>query len=155
MATRQQRRAILMHQHQSCLFTTLHAHRITVLQNYQKKSPFETFLNKNTQCLKITWNIAFEFWHFPSIFCLLKMTCLVKLFDRKLKFFQQFAKMNHFWHFWLTFVHSKCKRSSLRSQCWMRLFLWFSNTVNVDSYQALFCLLCWSDARYFCLLRKT
>ena len=29
----------------------------------------------------------------------------------------------------LTFVHSKCKRSSLRSQCWMRLFLWFSNTV--------------------------
>ena len=23
----------------------------------------------------------------------------------------------------------KCKRSSLRSQCWMRLFLWFSNTV--------------------------
>ena len=26
-------------------------------------------------------------------------------------------------------VHSKCKRSSLRSQCWMRLFLWFSNTV--------------------------
>ena len=28
-----------------------------------------------------------------------------------------------------TFVHSKCKRSSLRSQCWMRLFLWFSNTV--------------------------
>ena len=26
-------------------------------------------------------------------------------------------------------VHSKCKRSSLRSQCWMRLFLWISNTV--------------------------
>ena len=23
----------------------------------------------------------------------------------------------------------KCKRSSLRSQCWMRHFLWFSNTV--------------------------
>ena len=31
----------------------------------------------------------------------------------------------------LTFVHSKCKRSSLRSQCWMRLFLWFSNTVQI------------------------
>ena len=31
--------------------------------------------------------------------------------------------------FLLTFVYSKCKRSSLRSQCWMRLFLWFSNTV--------------------------
>ena len=26
-------------------------------------------------------------------------------------------------------LHSKCKLSSLRSQCWMRLFLWFSNTV--------------------------
>ena len=36
------------------------------------------------------------------------------------------AKMYHFWHFLLTFAHSKCKRSS---QCWMRLFLWFSNTV--------------------------
>ena len=29
--------------------------------------------------------------------------------------------MDHFWHFWITFV--KCKRSSLRSQCWKRLFL--------------------------------
>ena len=29
-----------------------------------------------------------------------------------------------------TFGHSKCKRISLRSQCWMRLFLWFSNTVH-------------------------
>ena len=43
--------------------------------------------------------------------------------------FQKLAKSDHFWHFWLTFVHSKCNRSSLRSQCWMRLFLWFSNTV--------------------------
>ena len=39
--------------------------------------------------------------------------------------------MDHFWHFSWTFVHSKCKRSSLRSQCWMRLFLWFSTTVFV------------------------
>ena len=29
----------------------------------------------------------------------------------------------------LIFVHSKCKRS--RSQCWRRLFLWFSNTVTI------------------------
>ena len=43
--------------------------------------------------------------------------------------FQKLAKMDNFWHFQLTFVHSKCKRSSLRSQCWKRLFLWFSNTV--------------------------
>ena len=30
--------------------------------------------------------------------------------------FQKLVKMDHFWHLWLTFVHSKCKRSSLRSQ---------------------------------------
>ena len=28
------------------------------------------------------------------------------------------------------YFYSKCKRSSLRSQCWMRLFLWFSTTVH-------------------------
>ena len=43
--------------------------------------------------------------------------------------FQKLAKMDHFWQFELTFVHSKCKRSSLRLQCWMILFLWLSNTV--------------------------
>ena len=44
--------------------------------------------------------------------------------------------MDHFWHFQWTFVHSKCTRSSLRSQCWMRLFGWFSNivTVTVSEY---------------------
>ena len=43
--------------------------------------------------------------------------------------FQKLAKLDYFWHFKLTFVHSKCECSSLRSQCWMRLFLWFSNSV--------------------------
>ena len=43
--------------------------------------------------------------------------------------FQKLAKKEQFWHFELTYVHSICKRSSLRSQCWMRLFLWFSNSV--------------------------
>ena len=41
----------------------------------------------------------------------------------------------HFCQFWRTFVHSKCKRSSLRSQfCKMRLFLWISNIVQ-DCFQ--------------------
>ena len=35
----------------------------------------------NTHCLKIIQNVAFEFWHFPPIFVLLKLTCLVTLFD--------------------------------------------------------------------------
>ena len=36
--------------------------------------------------LKITQNVAFEcfeFWHFPPIFVLSKLSCLVTLFDRK------------------------------------------------------------------------
>ena len=42
-------------------------------------------------CLKVTQNVAFEvlaFWHFPPIFDLLKLTCLVTLFDRKLQVFK-------------------------------------------------------------------
>ena len=37
-------------------------------------------------CLKIPQNVAFEF--FPSIFVLLKVTCLVTLFDRKFQVFK-------------------------------------------------------------------
>ena len=44
----------------------------------------------------------FEFWHFPPIFVLLKLTCLVTLFDRKLQVFKNSPKMHHFWHFQLT-----------------------------------------------------
>ena len=36
----------------------------------------------------------------------------------------------HFFAYLWTFIHSKCKRSSLRSQYWMRLFLRFSNTMH-------------------------
>ena len=49
--------------------------------------------------------------------------------SQKKSHFQKITKFDHFWHFSSTFVHSKCKCSSLRSQCWMRLFLWFSTTV--------------------------
>ena len=34
-----------------------------------------------------------------------------------------------------TFVHSKCKRSSLRSQCWMRHFLRTLNTVFLSDFE--------------------
>ena len=70
----------------------------------------------------------FQFWHFSSIFVLLKLTCLVTLFDRKLQLFKNSLKLiNLSW----TFVHSKCKLNSLRSQYWMRLFLWFSNSLSI------------------------
>ena len=74
----------------------------------------------------------FEFWHFPPIFVLLKLTCLVTLFDRKLQFFKNSPN----WLF-LAFLNSKCKRSSLRSQCWMRLFLWFSNTMRARMHSSI------------------
>ena len=32
-----------------------------------------------SQCLKITQNVTFEFWHFPQFFFLLKITCLADL----------------------------------------------------------------------------
>ena len=45
--------------------------------------------------------------------------------------FQKLAKLDHFLAFLINFCPLKCKRSSLRSQNWMRLFLWFSNTVRI------------------------
>ena len=43
------------------------------------------------QCLKVTQNVAFEFsiLAFSTNFVLLKVTCLVTLFDRKLQVFQK------------------------------------------------------------------
>ena len=38
----------------------------------------------------------FEFWHFPPIFVLLKLTCLVTLFDRKLQVFINLPKWTIF-----------------------------------------------------------
>ena len=43
--------------------------------------------------------------------------------------FSKTRQIDHFRHFELTFVHSKCNCSSLRSQYWMRLFWRFLNTV--------------------------
>ena len=51
---------------------------------------------QSSQCLKITQNVAFEFWHFPPIFDLLKLTCLVTLFDRKLQVFKNSPKWTIF-----------------------------------------------------------
>ena len=43
--------------------------------------------------------LNFYFWHFLPISDLLKLTCLVTLFDRKLQGFKKLAKMDHFWNF--------------------------------------------------------
>ena len=49
-------------------------HRPTVVENYSKLSHF-------------------EFWHFPLIFVLLKLTCLVTLIDCKIEVFKNLAKL--------------------------------------------------------------
>ena len=66
---------------------------------------------------------------YPNIFVLFKNDLSGNTVWPQDSGFQKVAKIHHFWHFWLTFLHLKCKRSSLRSQCWMRLFLRFSNIV--------------------------
>ena len=51
-----------------------------------------------THCLKITQNVAFEFFNFgiSTNFVLLKLTCLVTLFDRKLQVFKNSPKCTIF-----------------------------------------------------------
>ena len=107
-----------------------------------------TFLSKwIVGHIHIVWKLLkmshlnIEFWNFPPIFVLLKVTYLATLFDSKIQVFQKL-----FWHFKWIFGHSKCKRSSLRSQCWMRLFLWFSNTVDFSLHE-------WIYFRQFSLLK--
>ena len=57
---------------------------------------FCTVFEKSEKCHSRT----FQFWHFPPIFVLLTLTCLVTLFDRKLQIFKTSPKIDHFWHFW-------------------------------------------------------
>ena len=61
-------------------------------------SPLLTLFENYSKCR--IW--IFEFWHFPPIFFLLKLTCLVTLFDRKLQFFR-----NSFWGFLINFCPFK------------------------------------------------
>ena len=72
------------------------------------------------QWLQIIFIVAFEFFNFAfsSIFVQLKLTYLVTL---------RFSKTRQNWPFWWTFVYSKCKYSTLRSQWWMRLLLIFKH----------------------------
>ena len=62
------------------------------------------------QCLKITQNVAFCIfgsWHFLTIFVLLKVTCLVILFDLKLQVLKKIAKIDPFLAFLINFCPLK------------------------------------------------
>ena len=85
--------------------------------------PTEITLFENYSKCRI-WILAFSI-----NFCPIKTDLSGNTVWRQASGFQKLAKMDDFWHFQWTFVYAKCKRSSLGSQYWMRLFLWFSNTV--------------------------
>ena len=78
-------------------------------------------------CLEITRNVSFEFLAlaFSANFCRIKINLSGNTVWPQASGFQN-------WPF-LTFLMNfcPCKRSSLRSHCWMRLFLWFSNTLSL------------------------
>ena len=75
-----------------CLFPACFSNAVAKIQWRHNNSNEEG----STHCLKITQNVAFEFWHFPPIFVLLKLTCLVTLFDRKLQVFKNSPKWTIF-----------------------------------------------------------
>ena len=81
-----------------------------------QRHPFYSWPNSKCKknCSKITLKLShlnFHFWHFSLTFFLLKLTCLVTLFDSKLQVLKTRQTGPLF-----CFVHSKCKHSSLRSR---------------------------------------
>ena len=88
----------------------------TTIQKMTKKGQKKT----RPHCLKIIQNVAFDFY-----FGIFHKFCLIKTDLSGNTVFKNSPKSTNFWHFKVTLS----KLSSLCSQWWMRLFLWFSNTV--------------------------
>ena len=111
-----------------------------------------------THCFKITQNVEFEFWHFPPIFVLLKLTCLVTLIDRKLQVFKNSPKWNIFGIFnqLLATQNVNVARFARNIECDF-LGRFFSDTLmslNLISQMSLFmtcenCFLCITIAQNF------
>ena len=92
----------------------------------------KTFLSSKSHCLKITENVAFEiFWfrHFSLFFVLIKLTCLVILFDHKINLY-----INHFCIFhklffklqkWATFARQNEIFSAIFNHSAFLNSLWF------------------------------
>jgi len=94
---------------------------------------------KITQNVAIVWIVAFS-----TNFCPIRVDLSGNTERPQALAFQKLAQLDHFWHFYLTFVYSKYKRCLLHSQCWMRHFLWFSNTANVP--------VSWLFPKKYCIL---
>ena len=67
-----------------------------------------TLFQKHSKCR--IWISAFS-----TNFCPLKSDLSGNTVWLQASGFQKLAKMDHFWHFYLPFVHSKCKRCLLQS----------------------------------------
>ena len=93
---------------------------IWILAPKMKKKSNHNILFKNHQKCRI---LSFEFWRFSPFFCSIKSDLSGNTVWPLTSGFQKLAKIDHFGHFSINFCpHSKCKCSSLRSQCWMRFF---------------------------------
>ena len=88
--------------------------------------PIKTVLSGNTFNMS---HLNFRILASSANICPIKIDLSGNTVWSQPSFFQKLTKIDHFWHFLITFVHSKCKHSSLRSQWWMRLFGRFSNTL--------------------------
>ena len=74
-----------------CVTTKAHCGKISIFLQKIKFLIFP-FWHNHPKCR--IW--VFQFWHFQSIFVLLKFTCLVTLFDRKLQIFKNSPKWTSF-----------------------------------------------------------
>ena len=90
----------------------------TVFENHQKYRIWILAFSSNisytvfeNQPISRIWILAFS-----TNFCPIQSDLSGNIVWPQASGFQKLAKIGHFWHFWLTFVHSKCKHSSLRSQ---------------------------------------
>ena len=85
-----------------------------------------TWINKVDVIWKSPKKVSFEFWHFPLIFVLRKMACLVTLFDHKLQIFKKSTYFDIFNEFLAT-QNIHIARFAFHVE-WDILW-WFSNIV--------------------------
>ena len=86
------------------------SHSIIFFTFYQEDIVLSIIKINQTHCLKITQNAVLEFLNFGifhQFFVLLKLTCLVTLFDHKLQVFKNLPKLYHFLAFFINFCPFK------------------------------------------------
>ena len=87
-------------------FLSMQNYQNWIIMKFWRENSYDIFLllHNGWKWLKMS-----QFWHLPSIFVLLKVTCLATLFDRKFQIFIKSPKLTILGIF--NFVHSQCKKS--------------------------------------------